>query len=543
MSILTPIFNLFKLQKSEKYDIAQFNANMDIIDTEMAKPPLTVNEIEPDPETRNIDLRVVPLAENLASDKAQANTGNFIIRTSGGDTPISDGGAFLTDVRGNMVKTGYVAESITPSVSPDDGHLEISIDRETFVAEVDSSQTLTFTYTTDWDTDPTTYGITISGTPENGDVLTIVYVKENRGTITTANPTTFISTGWNLYNNAVGYCRVVNYSDEHGFMISGTYTGLSFAATLDAANPTPITPDASGQFFLPVGSTSGFLFVTGGNATDTAVWMQWSDWEEEPYQGTAKAGTFEAYTQTTIDLSAVMTNFPYGLMRIGNAFDEINLNAGYAYSRIDKLTCSAENLEYVIALGVPYDTDTGSIYYVRSEPMPYKITLSGDYTVSDHGTELFLGTSVPLGITTLYGQNLKDKLRMDVLTISAQTLTAAEQAQVQENIGINVANNLTTTDAGYVLDARQGKTLKDAIVPDAYTVTAYTADLNNLKTGTVYCSSSSANAPTAHNYYVMSFAYGNNSGFQIAWRAAGTTAFFRTKSSSGWTAWKQFATS
>lgn len=430
MSVLTSFFNLFKLAKTDRYSIDQFNANMDTIDTEMHRPPLTVNEIEPDPETRNINLEVVPLADNLTSDQAQMNTGTFLIRTSGGEASIENGSAWLSDIRGNMVKTGYVAESLNMTVTPaerEEGEETITatIDRDTFVEEVTSSGTITLTYTTDWSADPATYGITVTGTPINGDVITVVYVKENRGTITTAQPTSFVSTGWNLYNHAVGYARVVNYSNVYGFMISGTYTSIKFAETL-SGEQTEIVP-VDGYFTVP---SDGYLFVTGGNNTDTAIWMTWSDWTEEPNDG-----TWEVYSQTSIDLSGVMVNFEDGLMRIGNTFDEINLNTLKAYSRIQKLEYTEQNLAAIIALGVPYDTDTNYIYAVRQVPVTYDISLSGDYTVSDHGEEMFIGSSVPVTGTFLYGNDLKGKLRRDVLTISQQTLTSAQKTQVLTNIG------------------------------------------------------------------------------------------------------------
>jgi hypothetical protein len=436
MSILTPIFNLFKLQKTDKYDIDQFNSNMDTIDAEMAKPPLTVNEIEPDPETRNIQIETVPLADNLTSEEAQINTGTYIIRTSGGAASIADGAAWLSDIHGNQIKTGYVPESLNMTVTPatrpepepgeDPDTISATIDRDTFVEAVSTSGTITLTYTTDWSTDPATYGITVTGTPISGDVITVVYVKENRGTITTAAPTSFISTGWNLYNHAAGYARVVNYSEEYGFMIDGTYTKVEFATTLTGTK-TEIIP-VDGYFTV---EEDGYVFVTGGNDTDTAIWMTWGDWTEEPNDG-----TWEAYSQTSIDLSGVMVNFPNGLMRVGNFYDEINLNTQRAYSRVQKLEYTAENLEDVIASGVPYDTDTGYIYAVRTLPVTYTINLSGDYTVNDHGTEMFLGTSIPVTVSALYGNDLKNKLRRDVLTISQQTLTAAQQAQVQANLGV-----------------------------------------------------------------------------------------------------------
>lgn len=423
MSILTPFFNLIKPAKTDPAAIEQLNSNMDTIDTEMHRPPLTVNEIEPDPATRNIPITTVPLADNLTSDEAQINTGTYIARTSGGEASIEDGTAWLSEIRGGMVKTGYVAESITPSYPE---NLSVSIDRDTFVAYVPSSQTVTLTYSSAWSADPSLYGITVTGTPAPGDQIVVVYVKGNRGTITVASPTTFVSTGWNLYNHSAGYARVVNYSTEYGFMVGGTYTSLTFAPTLTGAQ-VAITP-VNGYFTVP---SDGYVFVSGGNDTDTEIWMTWSDWTE-----TANGGTWEAYTQSTIDLSGVMVDFPDGLMRVGTVYDEINLNTGRAYSRIEKMQYTEENLADVIASGVQYDTDTYFIYAARVSPLMYTIELDGEYAVSDHGMEIFLGTNAPLTASSLYGNDLKGKLRRDVLTISQQTLTAAQQAQVKQNLGI-----------------------------------------------------------------------------------------------------------
>ena len=426
MSILTPFFHLLKLVKGDPYDIQQFNANMDIIDTEMHRPPLTVNNIQPDPTSRNIQITTVPLADNLTSDQMQTNTGIYIVRSAGGDASISDGSAVLSDILGHMVKTGYVPESIVPAVVT--GDLEISVDRDTFVEAVSTSQTLTFTYTTDWSSDPATYGITVDGTPASGDQFTVAYVKEDRGTITAATPAMFISTGWNLFNYSTGYARVTDYSQDYGFMIAGTYSTIKFAETM-SGEKTTITP-VNGFFTLPAGATDGYIFITGGNTTDTMLWMTWSDWEEEPNEG-----VFQPYSQTSIDLTGVMVSFPYGLMKVGTYADEINLNTQKAYSRIERLAYTEENLADVIAMGLPYDTDENYIFAVRQNPVVYDIEVSGNYTVSDHGEEYFTGTSVPVEATSFYGNDLKSKLRRNVLTISQQELTDAQKAQVLQNIG------------------------------------------------------------------------------------------------------------
>ena len=47
---------------------------------------------------------------------------------------------------------------------------------------------------------------------------------------------------------------------------------------------------------------------------------------------------------------------------------------------------------------------------------------------------------------SFYGQNLEDKLRTDVVTISAQALSAAQQAQVRTNVGAASASDLSALE-------------------------------------------------------------------------------------------------
>lgn len=447
MGALTTFFNLFKPAKTDRVKVSDLNPNWDTIDKEMHKPPLTVNGIAPDPTTRDLYVQTVPLAENLASDIAQLVSGTFIERTSGGDASIEDGSASLTSIKGNMIHTGYVAESINMTVSPAEraegvDPITATLDRDTFVAYVSESGTTTLTYTTAWSADPTNYGITVTGTPISGDVITVVYVKENRGTITPANPASFNSTGWNLFNGTDGYARVVKYSDDYGYKIGGTYSLVDFATTPTGTRSAVTVTD--GYFTVP---SDGYVFVSGSDAT-TYIYATWSDWIDD-YEG-----DFESYTVDSIDLTEVMLIFPYGLLAVGNVRDEINLNAQQAINRIERLSYTAENLETVIESGVDYECDTNYIYAVRSTAATTSITVDPSYTVSDHGIEFFTGTSVAVIAEALYGENLKDKLRTDVLTISG-----------------GLVNNLTSTATNKALTAAQGKALNDQIVPLIYSTT------------------------------------------------------------------------
>lgn len=537
MSLLTRFFNLIKPAKTDGVKVADFNANMDTIDAEMHKPPLTVNGVLPDPATRNIALETVPLADNLSSDDAQFSQGTFIVRTSGGNAAIANGAASLSTIRGNMVKTGYEPEVLemnvnaVPRVAPPaitavldaetfeayvatagtyvlnyatewsanptlygvtvtntpvagdnitivwDGETEpemtvnaverpvpapitATIDKAVFRAYVTASGTVTLSFTTDWSVNPALYGITVANTPVSGDSIIVEYVKENRGTITPANVTVFNSTGWNLFQTAQSYARVVRYSDEYGYKIGGSYSLVNFAET-PTGTSSAISVDADGYFNVP---SDGYVIVTGADDT-TYVYATWEDWTE------GYEGEFEPYTDYAVDFSSVMVFFNAGLLAIGDVRDEINFNTQKAISRIERLAYTPENLEDVIASGRPYETDTNYIYCVRASYVETDIAIDGTYTVSDHGIEFYTATTTTPPVTEcIYGNNLKDKLRMDVLTISAQTLSASQKAQVQSNIGLGaaatkaVANNLTTASAGAsVLDAYQGKVLKDGL--------------------------------------------------------------------------------
>ena len=338
---------------------------------------------------------------------------------------------------GETGETGETGEDVPEPVMtvnavprPVPASISATIDEETFVSYVTQSGTITLTYSTSWSADPANYGITVTGTPIAGDVITVVYIKEVRGIIYQSNPQTFVSTGWNLYDHTNGYARLIKYSSEsgYGFKISGTYTALEFATTVSGTRTT-ITP-VSGYFTIP---NDGYLFVAGGNTTDTQVWMTWSDWTS-----TANGGTFEAYKYDSIDLSTFMSEyFPYGLMAVGTAADEINLNVGVATSNVIRQAYNSTNLENAKASGRQYEYDENYIYIERAAPTTYPVSIDGDFTANDHGMEYFTGTEQAVYAQTIYGANLKNKLERDVLTISQQTLTTAQQDQICENLGIN----------------------------------------------------------------------------------------------------------
>lgn len=471
----------------------------------------TVNEIGPD-AGGNIEIDRVPYADNLYTEDATEVDESFLIRTTGGSGSLSDGNAWAQKLEGNMSRSGYVAESIQKTVNPQPrtapAAITASIDNAAFEAAAGEAGTYEFNYTTVWDVNPSTYGITVSNTPIDGDLITvvwdgennpvmtvdaatrtapdpitatvdrdtwvgyvansgtytftyttvwklsgtevdmtdygitvvndpiagdeivIVYVKEVRGTMTVANPTALVATGWNIYDHTNGYARCVKYSNLYGYAISGTYTSIAWAATPDGET-TALTPDEDGLFDVP---GTGYIIVTGGNGTDTAIWCTWSDWEE------GYDGSWEAYSESTISLAAIMTaNFPYGLCKIGSGasavVDEIDLRHKQAISRISRVAYSDEARATAAASGRAYTFDENYIWQERQTPITSSITIDEEYTVSEHGMEWFAGSAIELYAEILYGTNLKDKLKRDVLTISPQVLTSGQKATARSNIG------------------------------------------------------------------------------------------------------------
>lgn len=387
----------------------------------------SVNGNLPD-STGDITVNNVPYADNLTSESSQSGEGTFIIRTSGGETSIKDGEAWLMDIQGNRTITGRVNEVLDLQVNSavEENPITATIDRAIFVAYVEDSTTITLVYSSAWSADPTLYGVAISGTPTAGDSIVITYVKEELGTITQSNPQTFVSTGWNLFNPTLGYARVVKY--EYGYRIEGTYTGIAFSAT-ESGTQSTITP-IDGNFDLPSGATDGYIWVTGAGE-DTIVYATHSDWT-----AAGNDGIYNAYIEYAVNFTSIMeTLFPYGLLAVGNVRDEINLNLGMAINRVGRMAYTADNLTAARNSGRAYEYDGDYIYIVMAAPVSTGISISGVYTANDHGLEYFTGTTVPVITEFLYGNNLKNKLERDVVTISPQTLTSVQKTQVRTNIG------------------------------------------------------------------------------------------------------------
>ena len=428
----------------------------------LSNPP----EVTPMPRTAPAAI-TASITEATFLTKVSNTTGTYTFTHDGENWKLSDAAVTITEYGITVTNDPISGDEIVVVVAGSGGSytatmtvnaatrtapaaITATIDRDTWVGYVNTSGTYTFAYSTEWklgndSVDLEDYGIAVTNTPIAGDQIAVTYVKEVRGTIVVANPATMVATGWNLYDHTHGYARVVKYSETYGYAISGTYTSLAFKEDL-ADEGTAITPDADGLFSV---TGTGYVVVTGGNGTDTAIWPTWSDWTE------GYDGSWEGYSESTVSLATIMSSyFPYGLCKVGTIRDEIDLVNKVAISRISRSAYSDEARATAADSGRAYEFDENYLYIERETPVTNSITLSEKYTVNDHGMEWFTGSDVEVYTEILYGQNLKDRLRRDVITIREQSFNTTQKAQARTNIGAAAAADLTATNTslGNVMD-------------------------------------------------------------------------------------------
>lgn len=346
------------------------------------------------------------------------------------------------------------------------------------------------------------YGITITGTPQTGDTITITY----NGNMQVATPTSFQASGFNQFNPAnilsdytinengeivasagsyVAYIHAVgglenNYGNRHGdYTIydnneTGTLVRVGYSATIPTTSST-VTLSGSDEIEVVNKSTipnppadmlpaermqwitfpkDGYICVALTDITKLCVHPTWSNYKDQDYAEYVAPSVINIPT-TGYDISdplqtQVSLNCASYFGKVGNVLDEIFLEDNRYINRIGRYAYSQTNLDTVIELGVDYIYDSSYIYYVLPTPVTYVVDIpdNGKYTVNDFGTEEFTGTTVAVLANTLYGNNLVDKLRTDVLTKSAQSLSQEQKEQVWQNLGLQpIYNHVNTLEA------------------------------------------------------------------------------------------------
>lgn len=116
------------------------------------------------------------------------------------------------------------------------------------------------------------------------------YYAYNSGEIMSVNTSAHVTTGFNLYNHAIGTAKLVGGKQ---CQITGAYTAVSYEDI--NGNAETLAIDADG-YFTP--AVDGVLTVTGGNATDTCVHLVWSGYRDDEW---------EDFSQRTYSLDSSLT--------------------------------------------------------------------------------------------------------------------------------------------------------------------------------------------------------------------------------------------
>lgn len=388
----------------------------------------------------------------------------------------------------------------------------VTVDTETWETKITTSGTYYFYYTDGaWIFNETlatlsNYGIEIVGTPEQGDMITITYTaptpnsvatvnytKGELGTIYVAKPSTFSATGFNqcdpssmVLNNMtissngyitgetdsyVCYCKAVG-GVTNGYVAyssGGHIKNIGWCAGLpqEASSIVLTNASASAEMATVEFNDNGYVVVSMDSAADICIHPRWSGAADLTYEAYVEPSVITLPSAGTVGSQTRQLPLAiYGMPAIGAIADKMDLEGKTYTQRIGRYSYSAQALASVEALGVPYEYDANYIYYVLENPIIYAINVSSNYTVSDWGTEEFTGTQIAVGAQTLYAQNLRDKLRNDVLTISAQELTEGQQSQVYENLNLKSfhLNDTITAFPKVISDDRINTTMSIANV-------------------------------------------------------------------------------
>ena len=404
----------------------------------------------------------------------------------------------------------YVSNVINPSVSVSSsgsGITGATVTPDTWFGAVTESGTYVFTYSStalSWQYDDTnislnTYGLVVSGSAAANDTITVTtvvgtpnstvrvdYTKYNPGTIIIPTPATFSATGFNHFDKAtmyiadatisggkitsnagtyICYCRCTPASESGwaAYSDGGDIRGIGWCATTPTIGADVTTTGVDYSTILstvPV-TADGYVVVATVGMDDLMIHPRWSGAADNP-QDVGYDSSYVAYTApSTITIpteDVEETDLPtatWGMAAVGAVADRLNLDAGTYIQKVDRLANTTSNMSYVVGLDMAYEYDDNYIYYVLPSPITYTVDIDPVYIVNDWGTEEFIGTTVAVGAQTLYGQNLRDKLRTDVLTISEQQppLTKAQTNQVYENLSLNSFHlSGTITELPYIIE-------------------------------------------------------------------------------------------
>ena len=369
--------------------------------------------------------------------------------------------------------------------------IEAGTESDPVVASPVSGDSLTVTYNGDMKVATPTSFVTSSFNQFNpANVLSDCTINENGEIVTSTGSSVAYIHGVGGLQNAHG-SRHGDYTvyDENGTLVrigySQTVPTVGDTVETDEVvkpsddDPSQVAQDAYTQWISF--NQDGYICVALTNTAKLCVHPEWSGYMDAIWQAYTAPVTWDVNDGTkssiipmpdkgvifddpnhSVENDLACENY---LARIGNVYDEIRFEDHLYINRIGYLQYSTANLEIVEQKGVDYVYDSNGIYYVLEDPKTYiinyveesgapvivdgKVKLddkaSGQYMVCDFGTEEFTTTEVAVLGNFLYGNNLVDKLRTDVLTKSAQSLSQDQKEQVWDNLGLQPIYNHVNT--------------------------------------------------------------------------------------------------
>lgn len=179
------IFNIYQVQEDGSLVLVQLNAKTfdgkTLEDFDVEELKTDVQQLNQDVKDIESGTKYVGVARSIYSPTKTRDDEALLYRTTGGETSLGNGDAYLYRVGGYTQLPQITPASASVQINSSSS-VGVSIDDATFIAAIDNTQgTYTFSYSgSTWslnssDVDLNTYGITISGTPISGDNLVVIY--------------------------------------------------------------------------------------------------------------------------------------------------------------------------------------------------------------------------------------------------------------------------------------------------------------------------------------------------------------------------------
>ena len=327
------------------------------------------------------------------------------------------------------------------------------------------------------------YGIVIEGTPELDDKIYITYLMRHYPDLQIAKPTEFVATGINqfdkdtcvFYNHAFDMDGNEIYSTEENKSvifckaIGGLETGYicyiedgsAYSYGYCYKEPKADEPSYDNHIYshgiktTRLGNTSVvinepnkdyyFVVCIDTDAIDRiCIHPKWSgikDTAVEPY----RISSITLPTKDIEDNDLPYVSYGLASVRTGsNTFvrDEIDLENFIYHKRLDCQAYDQDVVDYLIANNVPCSYDTHYIFTVLPDAVDIEFNeMDNTYIANDFGTEEYVD-SYKVYSKSSYQENLVDKLRRNVLTISAQSLTDDDLRQIYENLHLVMGDDM-----------------------------------------------------------------------------------------------------